>query len=194
MKPFIISCFLILSISLQAQLDKNTWLVGGNANLYTYTSEFNSQSLSTTSKYTSIDLTSSIGYFVKDKFVCGLRPYFSKYKGESSGGGRTNGFKLAVGPFMRYYFLNKEKPFNILTDISYSFGTNQYRTGNYENGRFNTLYLTSGVEFYFNSSVGLEFLIGYKFQDASINNSPAAYTNSFKGFQSSIGFSFHLEK
>ncbi|MDP1765227.1 MAG: hypothetical protein Q8L07_15205 [Sediminibacterium sp.] len=129
-----------------------------------------------------------------------LGPYFSSYKGETisssvgSGGGTTNSFRFAIGPFARYYFLNADKPFNILTDVSYQFGINNWRNSYPAKGKFNSLSIMGGTEVFFNSTAGLEILIGYGNQIASIDNSPSAYNRNKKGFQVSIGFTLHLEK
>jgi hypothetical protein len=175
-------------------LTKKTWLVGGAGSLYSYNEDYTFPLAIGTAKYTSVDLSASVGYFFVNKFSAGLRPYLSIYKGSSSGGGSANNLKLAVGPFARYYFLKEDKQFNLLVDASYQIGINQEKNGNNPKGKFNTLSLMTGAEVFFNSSVGLEFLIGYKHQIASYDNSPSAYTSDRKGFQTSIGFQFHLEK
>ena len=113
---FLAFSFLLTSYG---QISKNTWLIGGNGSFYSYNENYTAPSVNFTGKYTSIDLTASIGYFFIDKFTGGIRPYLSTFKGESSGGATPNDFKFAVGPFVRYYFLKEEKQFNILSDVSY---------------------------------------------------------------------------
>ncbi len=193
MKIFLLLLMLSpLSINTYGQLMKNTWLIGGTGSSYTYTDNTSYQSGSYTSKYTSVDISASVGYFVMDKLAGGLRPTFSSYKGSTSGGGSTNSYRLAIGPFVRYYFLNEEKRFNLLADICYQAGINDWKDGYPAKGKYNTFYLQAGAEFFFNSSVGLEFLIGYKSQIASIDNSPSGYDRNVEGLQTSIGFQFHL--
>ena len=51
-----------------------------------------------------------------------------------------------------------------------------------------------GSEIFFNSTVGLEILLGYTSKVLSIDNSQSAANITKKGFQTSIGFTFHLEK
>lgn len=178
----------------QGQLKKNTWLVGGSGSLYSYNEDYTGPSVHFTAKYTTLDLSASIGYFFANKLTGGLRPYMSIYKGKSSGGGSANDLKLAVGPFLRYYFLQENKQFNFLADMSYQFGINQARNGDNPKGKFNIFSVMAGAEMFFNSSVGLELLIGYKNQIVTFDNSPSAYSSNRKGFQTSIGFHFHLEK
>ena len=184
---------LIFTFNTYGQLTKSTWLLGGSGSMYSYNEDYTAQSVNVTAKYTSIDLSSSIGYFFFDKFSGGLRPYFSSYKGESSGGGTTNSYRLAIGPFVRYYFLDADKPFNILSDVSYQIGLNKDLGALGQKGKFNTFSILGGTEVFFNSTAGLEILIGYRNQVASLNSS-SGYNSKKKGFQASIGFTLHLEK
>jgi hypothetical protein len=101
---------------------------------------------------------------------------------------------LAVGPFARYYFLNTDKPFNILADVSYQFGYLQQLGLLHEKGKNNTFSAMGGTEIFFNSTAGMEILLGYINKTVSIENSPGAFKNSKSGFQVSIGFTLHLEK
>ena len=140
MKNLILFFALLLFKNAHAQLDKDIWLVGGTGSFYSYTENYSTPIYSQVGKFTNIDIGASIGYFLIDKFAVGLRPSFSSYKGvvvNTTGG--TNQYKLSVGPFVRYYFLNKEKPFNILFDASYQLGINKYLRSPQEKGKFNTL-------------------------------------------------------
>lgn len=179
--------------SASGQLNKKIWLIGGTGSVYSYNEDYTAPSVNVTAKYTSIDLSASVGYFFIDRLSGGLRPYFSSFKGESSGGGSTNSYRLAVGPFTRYYFLKAEKQFNILADVSYLLGLNKDLGALNEKGKFNTLSIMAGTEVFFNSTAGLEILIGYRNQIATLNSS-SGYNSNKKGFQASIGFTLHLEK
>ena len=180
-----------LSFSAFSQLEKRTWLLGGSGNLYSYHEKFDFGSANYTAKYTIINLSASVGYFFSNKLAGGLRPYLFYQKGSSSGGGHTNDLKVAAGPFVRYYFLNEEKQFNLLADISYQLGINRMLTGE-EKGKISILSAMGGVEVFFNSSVGLEILVGYANWVTTINDN-TGYNSNKKGVQTSIGFHFHLE-
>lgn len=195
MKNLILFFVLLLFKNADAQLNKGIWLVGGTGSFYSYNEDYSTPAYSQTAKYRSIDVVASIGYFISDKFTAGLRPIFSSYKGKvvNTPGG-TSQIKLSVGPFVRYYFLNKDNPFNILFDASYQLGINKFLRSPQEEGKFNTLSIMGGSEIFFNSSVGLEILFGYTSKVLSIDNSQSASNNTKKGFQTSIGFTFHLEK
>lgn len=175
----------------QSQLTKGIWLAGGTGKFYAYKSQYSSATYSNEASYTQIDLSPNIGYFVADKLAFGLRPTFSSIKGEVTGPGglRTNTQRYAVGPFGRFYVLSTDKQFNLLTDISYQHGITNL--DGKKIGNFNEFSVLVGPVVYFNSSVGLEFLLGYS---ASLEEKEQAYRETKKGFQIGIGFQIHLEK
>jgi hypothetical protein len=144
-------------------LAKGTWLVGGTGKFYMYNDQTSSSTFFTEAKYTQIDISPSVGYFVIDKLAFGLKPTFSSIKGKvtSSGGLSTNVQRYWIGPFGRYYFLEQDKPYNIVTDVSYQFG---FFGGGLIKGKLNTFSILAGPVIYFNPSVGLKFLLGYRFK------------------------------
>jgi len=200
MKPILfITIALLFTTSSYAQLDQHTWLVGGNGSFYSYTEDYASQPLTQSGKWTTVDLSASVGYFAIDKLCGGIRPLFSFSKGtdKSSIGTISSGkqYYLYAGPFARYYFLDKNKPFNILTDVCYQLGVNQYLTAGHESGKYNIFSAKAGIEAFFNSSAGVEILVGYSKKNISINgNTAGAFNNIKSGFQMSIGFQLHLIK
>ena len=192
---FIFTLFFFFSTSSIAQLDKKTWLVGGSANLYlskrTYTS-YVSSNLSGYSDELNLTISPNVGYFIIDKLGIGLRPYFSWGKGDfTSSNGSTSSSdskRYGIGPFVRYYFLDKEKQFNILTDIGYQIG--EWNAGG-QKGKLENFYFSIGPVIYFNSSVGMEFLLGYNAQSEVLKGYSK---NSSKGLNIGIGFQIHLIK
>src|SRR5690606_38139069 len=95
------------------------------------------------------------------------------------------------GPMYRILFPQRGKAVNLLADISYQLGINKLLTGSGQ-GKVSVLSAMTGVEVFFNSSVGLELLIGYVNRVITINGDNGDSSNR-KGFQTSIGFHFHLE-
>ena len=145
-------------------------------------------------KITEVKLTPNIGYFVIDKFAVGLKSTLDLRNVKPlSGSGTGKSLRLDYGPFVRYYFLEKEKQFNILTEASYQFG-NVTLTG--EKGSRSNFSLLAGPAIYFNSSVALEVLVGYQYTKEEISSPtfPNPYKQIDKGFQFAIGFQIHLEK
>lgn len=191
MKKNIISLFLLISFSVaKSQIDKAIWLVGGSGSFSSTKNTFNSPNYSQTSDVVGIKISPNIGYFIFEKFAIGLRPSFSKDKAQvtTAAGGYTNVNRFEIGPFVRYYFLNKEKPYNILTDISYQTGLYAFRS---DKGTNNTFSASVGPVIYFNSSVGLEFLLGYYRRNEKVKE---VFETIQEGFQIGIGFQIHLEK
>jgi hypothetical protein len=172
------------------QIAKGNWLNGGNAGFFSSRSTYTSTAYNQESKEFNLTVYPNIGYFPVDKFAVGLRPYFSWGKGKvtTTGGGTSDVKRYGIGPFARYYFLKADKPFNLLADISYQFGTYN-ATG--EKGKLSNFSIAAGSVIYFNTSVGLEFLMGYS---SRIDDIKSSYKTTSKGFQAGIGFQIHLEK
>lgn len=146
------------------QLDKRVWLVGGTGSLLTTKTETYSNYIDVKANVLNINIQPNIGYFVADKLAFGLRPSYILEKAKitetngTNGGSPYNETRFSVGPFVRYYFLQSEKPFNLLADVNYSPGIYSSKP---EKGNFSTFTASVGPVIYFNSSVGLEFLLGY---------------------------------
>ena len=201
MKKIILFILAITTIKYSsAQLTKHNWLVGGIGlfNSTTYTNDLGFQ----TQRVTNIQIAPNIGYFFVDKFAGGLKLNFStsRYKNISNGASYnlSKSTTYGFGPFLRYYFLDVNKQFNILMDGSYQY--NIERGGGVSSSNStpvpvpitqyskNTFSIAAGPVIYFNSTVGLEFLIGYsttKYVQNSSRNS---------GIQVGLGLQVHLEK
>ena len=194
MKHFLLGLFLILVTKLSfGQLDKGVWLVGGTGNLLSSKYEYTSTTLSFSSDRLNIGLAPSIGYFVADKLALGLRLNYSKNKAVVDGTGgniNTNENRYSLGPSLRYYFLDKESRYNLLTEINYQYGLYRFKPTKGNSNTFNALV---GPVIYLNTSVGLEFLVGYYSTTETIKQTDPI-TSKEKGFQLSVGFQIHLEK
>jgi hypothetical protein len=189
---------LLLSINSIGQLETKTWLVGGSGSFYSYNGVYNSPTNSNTIKVNNIDIKASLGYFLINKLVVGLRPSFFCNKGHLYENGNLIGdfgstTKFLIGPFVRYYFLQQEKQYNLLVDINYLIGKNSYPTSTSERGAINEFSISTGAEIFFNSSCGVEFLVGYKKKYEDIKGN-TGYTDKKYGFQLGIGFQLHLQK
>ena len=195
---------LILAVSTlkysSGQITKNNWLVGGMG-LFSSTTFKNDFGLQT-HRATNLQLTPAIGYFFIDKFAGGLKLNFSTSRNKNIYDGA--GYNLAknntygFGPFIRYYFLNTDKPFNLLIDGSYQY--NIERGGGVSTGddtpipipitqyTKNTFSIAAGPVIYFNTSIGLEFLVGYTTSKYIQNN------RGNNSVQVGLGLQVHLEK
>jgi hypothetical protein len=179
--------FITFFFTANSQITKGNWLVGGTGKFYSYTTQYRSATYSNEAKHTQIDLSPNIGYFVIDKLVFGVRPAFSSIKGEvmTPVGMANNTQRYWLGPFGRYYFLPSDRQVNILTDISYQYGF----FGGIPNGKLNQFSVMAGPVVYFNSCVGIEFLIGYS---SSLEDAEGFQKETREGFQIAIGFQIHI--
>lgn len=192
-----LSLFITLTIAYsvaRCQLDKGIWLVGGSGSFYHYHQKFNSQLFDSDAEYTEIELSVSIGCFIIDKLAVGLSPSFAYENGNIENQGYSySPTKYSIAPFARYYFLNKGNQFNILADVRYSLGIIKMPHPPKDKGTINNFTIMAGPEVFFNSSVGMELLMGYSIKKEQLNGGNF-YKDFRKGFQASIGFQLHLEK
>jgi hypothetical protein len=190
----------IFTVSANCQLDKKYWLLGGTGNFYTYKETYTDTRqppivgpATITGNVTEINLNTNIGYFIIDKLAIGLRPGISSIKshGTNSASIGTKSMAFFIGPFARYYLLNKNRQFNILLDGSYQLGSYSTFAGN---GVVKNTSVGTGVEIFFNSSIGVELLLSYLHSSRSINDAQAGFENERSGLNISIGFQIHLIK
>lgn len=189
-----LSTLILFTITGNCQLEKKYWLVGGSGNLYFYNDDFTTIGQPTVSgKLTEINLSGNVGYFLFEKFVVGLRPGIKslKSRGLNTASAGHKEVALYIGPFVRYYFLNSERPFNILLDGAYQIGTLSNFGGK---GTFKNATIKGGTEIFFNTSVGMEILLGYMHEYRSITEEPPGFIQKKNGVYVSIGFQLHLIK
>jgi hypothetical protein len=177
------------------QLTKGHWLVGGSGRFYSYKNNYQTSAFTSNGKYSQIDLSPNVGYFLADKFALGLKSTISSVRGNftvigGSGQGESSGQRYLFGAFGRYYFLETEKQINILVDVSYQTGI--IRGLNDTKGTLNNFSVSAGPVIYFNSSVGIEFLLGYATDLEEYSSQ--VLKEKRNGIQFSIGLQIHLIK
>jgi hypothetical protein len=174
---------LFFSQTVKSQLTKGNWLVGGNISFAStnYKSEAGQKNTAFL-----IQAVPNIGYFIADKFVAGLKVNISRQGVKATGTSVYSHYTDAnFGPFLRYYLLSTEKQFNIIAEGAYQFG---FSKGDVQKTSKSTFSFAFGPAIYFNTSVGLEFLIGYS------SSKYTGYTGSNGTVQLGLGFQIHLEK
>ncbi len=183
---------LFLKGNIQSQITKNNWLVGGSGSF--------KKTSSPSAGYEKLNyweflINANVGYFFADKLATGLRPNITIYRSKKYEIDNTvtigKTIEYGLAPFLRYYILKPELPFNIFTEVSLKFaeskakinGTTSSGTGD----KSNTLGMYLGAVAFFNSSVGIEFGGGYYITNYNSN----IQQNDFKV---NIGFQIHLQK
>ncbi|MBU2927630.1 outer membrane beta-barrel protein [Winogradskyella psychrotolerans] len=187
MKTLFFFLVLTISLSLNAQITKGNWLVGGSGS-FTSTTATSEDNLGNEfeSIATALQLRPNIGYFLTDKFATGLNIGVNL----SNSPGRDNSnWSMSVGPFARYYFLKPENRVNLFGEASFSYG-NGLSEINKDRNTTSYGFSTGGVLF-FNSSVGLEMSLNYT--DSTSRSDGSSDTN-FKNLFLGLGFQIHLEK
>jgi hypothetical protein len=179
---FIIICFTIKGAN--SQTTKGNWLVGGSASYAStnYKSDAGSKSIGFV-----FNLSPNIGYFLADKFATGIKIGIGKSGYKAQGTSVSSIYTdFNVGPFVRYYLLSSDKQFNIITEGSYQYGftADELRRLTTKN----TFAFAAGPVVYFNSSVGLEFLVGY----ATYKN--LGFSGSNSTVQVGLGLQVHLQR
>lgn len=176
----LITTTLIFNFKSNSQITKDNWLVGGSAS---FSSLKSSSEAVVQFKQTNIQITPLVGYFLMDQFAVGLNPSFTY----GSNNVANTSTVINIGPFVRYYFLKPENIFNLFTQGSYAYGSITGK-GQSIGFKLNTFAISGGPVLYFNSTVGLEFIIAYSTTKAV----GAPGTNNEIRF--GIGFQIHLEK
>jgi hypothetical protein len=172
------------------QVSKNNWLLGGNLSY----SKSKSKGLdAVNSTIRTIDLMPNVGYFVLDKFVIGVKPAIQLRKElnpQLDGSITTNTTtSFGIGPFVRYYFLDKDNRINIFSDIGGNYNTVTHKSSIIDYKYISLDYsLFAGTAIFLNSSIGLEFMLGY------VNSRDLEFDARGEIFQFRIGLQIHLEK
>lgn len=178
---------LFISISLyqhtNAQITSNNWLLGGNISL---ANTRNTIELTSQNSYYDVQINPNIGYFLMDKFAVGLKTSITFLGLKAIGTDSYTKYNTYdIGPFFRYYFLPTDNTINLLAEGAYQYG--YFGDGNINDSK-NTFAFSTGAVAFFNSSVGMEFLISY-----ASYRSPG-FSGSNGTIQLGIGLQVHLEK
>lgn len=186
MKPLFISCVLFLIfISANAQLTKHNWMLGGAINFSSI--HRNSEAYGPSQVGYTFNITPNIGYFPLDKFAVGFKTGINKSGYKAPGTPGYNKYtEFNIGAYSRYYFLSTEKNINILSEAAYLYG---FEKGNQNDpASKNTFVFSAGPVVYFNTSVGIEFLVSYS------TSKFVSVKGSNNIIMVGLGLQVHLEK
>lgn len=162
---------LLVAFASNAQIEKGNWMMGGSGGLSNYKTNFNGFSQEGTNIY----ISPNVGYFLIDKLNLGASVLLSFQNPSAT---KTYG----LSPYVRYYFLEKEKQINIFSEVSYGFQKQIHSSTTLQ-----TFNLKAGTVFFLNSSVGLEVALNYT---NSKQNPDYQSRLIFLG----VGFQIHLER
>jgi hypothetical protein len=178
MKKFIIPFIMALMVfsNGMAQTQKGNWLLGGSLSFNSYKQG--------ESKATIIDFSPNAGYFVIDDLALGVNLSFQSVKPEDEDATTS----LAIGPMVRYYFVDLGNKAKLFGQANVGFGNEKYPDfgGGDVTLKFTEWGIKAGPAFFLTPSVALELAIGYgsrKYKDAD---------DALNNFGLSVGFQFHL--
>ncbi|MBP9213680.1 MAG: hypothetical protein KBF36_03915 [Chitinophagaceae bacterium] len=181
MKCIKLVVFSLLTFNIsKAQLTKGNWMLGGNLSFAS--TKYNSANY-TPPTYTNVivDINPNVAYFVANNLNFGIKTTFNKSYRVNA----TSYTSFRLGPSCRYYFLDNEQRINFLAEVGYRFGLEkgagwQTSTNTYAGGL--------GCVAFFNSSVGIEFMVNY------ISDKLDDYTGRNNTIQLALGLQVHLIK
>jgi len=159
----------VIFITVNAQTQKQDWIVGGRVDL------------NTGENSTHIGFSPSAGIFVIDNFAIGANFLIDYNKS-----GDVKATDFGVGPFLRYYFLKGMVKPILHTSVN-------YLSSKYKSPAFSTtnngsnILAAGGVALFINENVSVEILAGYshtKYKDFDGSG----------GFSLGIGFQVYLSK
>lgn len=187
MKKLFVSYFFIsFFITANCQITRGNWLVGGNANFSS--SNQNLSNSTDKNSSTAFSILPNIGYFVADKFAFGINTGVS-FRQSKSNNTKSSVTSYKIGPFAKYYFLDPENTTNLFIQGAFGYGINRFNNfGNIANSKNISYQIIGGPVIYFNTSVGLEFTLGWNFDKAIEDKS--SVSSSIIG----IGLQIHLKK
>ncbi len=157
--------------SLNAQIMKNDWLLGGGI-------KFSSNKVADI-KTSMFEFSPNAGYFFVNNFAGGLRADVNSVKLEDEDAISSTLFS----PFLRYYFLPGDNKVNIMVDGSFGFGSTSALGDSKSQAGFG---LAAGPAIFLNKHTALEFTLGYnsiKYEDDPDRSNT---------FTIGVGFQIHL--
>jgi hypothetical protein len=157
--------------SLNAQIMKNDWLLGGGI-------KFASNKVADI-KTSMFEFSPNAGYFFVNNFAGGLRADINSVKLEDEDAMSST----LISPFLRYYFLPGDNKVNIMLDGSFGFGSTSALG---ETTSLSGVTFAAGPAIFLNKHTALEFTLGYnsmKYEDDPDRSNT---------FTVGVGFQIHL--
>ena len=187
---------LLASISSFSQIEKGNFYIGASssigASFVTNTNENDSFSKET-ANLNSFSISPHAGYVITNNLIAGveLALNYSKITMKGSKSDSTNSTYI-VGPFLKYYFSEKEfKPF-LLAEYGFGSQYSKYETSSSmteTEEKITALILGGGISYFINDNIGLELGVNYtKSTFKSKINNPTNRKSINSGIGTSIGF------
>src|SRR5690606_17529070 len=183
MKTLTTLLLLALSLNSFSQIQKEQWMIGGNAAF----SFAQSEEL----KMSTLQFSPSGGYFFSNKLAGGMRVNFGSETYDWTDH-KYRYSNISFAPFLRYYFLPAEQKVNLFADAAYGFAWSRHKEIIYSGSHtywYNTMSVMAGPAIFINKHTALEVTFGY----THLTRGPVDSTATNK-LQVGIGLQIHLGK
>lgn len=165
------------------QVNKGHWLVGGNLDFYAYNEFLNPSNYSKKS----FALLPTVGYFPTSNLSVGIQPILYKsFFYEYSANDKS--LIIAIGPFIRYYFLDSKKIFNLFLESSYKQGVFKDYRGIPSSGKYESYSAGLGLAVFFTEHASIEVVPEFWYQFTGLPSS----TYEKIGLRATVGLKIHL--
>ncbi len=174
MKKLMLTVLLLAgALTVQAQTDQGSLMVGGGLSFSSSTSKFGT---TTSDPVTSFSITPRIGYFIADRFVAGLQLGYSTsnynlFDDDENEEGNTRA--LAIGPYVRYFVPFGEDKFAFYVQGDFLYGTARFKPEGSSTDPDPIKTITAGISpgftFFPAEKLGIDLqLSGFQFRNSSI--------------------------
>lgn len=194
MKHILTALALFATINVWAQTSKGSWMIGGGAKIQRQSNQSlfidnNGVLTYSTVHYGIIELSPTVGYFVKDRLMLGL--HVQESRSWALTGPKNRWHDFSFGPLARYYFPVAKK-ISVFPELAYLFSV---RKTTYDiNGDKQTQQVKSsvirggiGVAWFVAPNIGIEGILAYQNTDARNNK-----IGDKQDIYYSIGIQFYL--
>ncbi|MEX2596384.1 MAG: hypothetical protein WEC59_05575 [Salibacteraceae bacterium] len=167
----LIACF---STTALAQIEKNSWMIGGSGNAGAYNTGFGNNLVY------NLQLQATVGYFVANNFALGISPGFLLIGSDNS-----SFYNVILPAFSRYYF-NVSERISLFPELNGGLGL----ASNANNTPFYLFNVAVGASFWINKNVAFEPKFEYSIYDP---NQVTPWVNK-KIPQLKLGFQIYLNR
>lgn len=180
-------CLIVFLISIRltcyGQINKGQWLIGGNLDLYVYDEFLDGSNFSKIS----FSILPTVGYFPISNLSVGVQPviYKSFFYEE---GANDKSLIMAIGPFLRYYFLDSKKIINPLFEASYKRGVFKDFRGIPRSGKYVSYSVGLGFAAFLTEYASIEVIPEFWYQFTGL----PTVTYERTGLRTTVGLKIHL--
>jgi opacity protein-like surface antigen len=210
MKKFTILCLaMAFGITINAQLKKGQWMLGGELDFSSTNFEIDQAMVHEDRKFSEFQFSPGIGFFFADKFAGGLRLTIGTSKMDNMLEGvfltgqqiinrsELKNTQIGISPFIRYYFLPTASKLNIFADGSYTYSSNRISTETFlyegpvggtsgaqetftrNKSTSSAFTLSAGPAIFINRNVSIELSISYTHENAKSSSFSDSKTSRF---------------